>query len=33
MEWVNEIIQGDALSVLKQMPSALIDTIITSPPY
>ena len=33
MEWVNKIIQGDVLSVLKQMPSEFVDTIVTSPPY
>lgn len=33
MKWVNEIIQGDTLSVLKQMPSNFVDTIVTSPPY
>ena len=29
----NQIIQGDTLKVLKKMPSDLVDTIITSPPY
>jgi len=32
-EYLNRIIQGDALLVLKQMPSEFVDTIITSPPY
>ena len=30
---LNQIIQGDTLKVLKKMPSDLVDTIITSPPY
>jgi len=30
---VNQIIQGDTLEFLKKMPSDLVDTIITSPPY
>jgi len=33
MEWINKIHQGDALTVLKQMPDALVDMAITSPPY
>jgi len=33
VQWVNRIILGDTLSVLKQMPSDFVDTIITSPPY
>jgi len=32
-EWVNKIIQGDALTILKQMPDEFVDCIITSPPY
>jgi len=30
---LNQIIQGDALAVLKTFPSDFVDTIITSPPY
>jgi len=30
---VNQIIQGDTLEVLKQLPDECVDTIITSPPY
>jgi DNA modification methylase len=30
---VNEIYQGDALSVLKQFPSESVDCVVTSPPY
>lgn len=29
----NKIVCGDALEVLKQIPSDFVDTIITSPPY
>lgn len=31
--FINKIIFGDALKVLKQMPSESIDSVITSPPY
>jgi len=31
--YVNSIIQGDTLKVLKTLPSDCVDTIITSPPY
>jgi len=31
--FVNSIIQGDALAVLKTLPEESVDTIITSPPY
>jgi DNA modification methylase len=31
--WINKIHQGDALEILKQMPSDFVDCIITSPPY
>jgi len=30
---INKIIQGDTLTELKKLPSDLVDTIITSPPY
>lgn len=32
-QWVNSIIQGDATTVLRQLPSSSINCIITSPPY
>jgi site-specific DNA-methyltransferase (adenine-specific) len=32
-EWLNQIICGDALDVLKQIPDNFVDCIITSPPY
>lgn len=32
-DWINQIHQGDALTLLKEMPSDFVDTIITSPPY
>ena len=32
-DFINKIIQGDALEILKQMPDECVDTIITSPPY
>ncbi|MFQ6054744.1 MAG: DNA methyltransferase [Methanosarcinales archaeon] len=32
-EFINKIICGDTLSVLKQMPSESVDCIVTSPPY
>jgi site-specific DNA-methyltransferase (adenine-specific) len=32
-EWTNEIIHGDALLVLRQMPAGLVHSIVTSPPY
>lgn len=31
--WVNTIITGDALSVLREMPSRSVHCIVTSPPY
>lgn len=33
MEWINNIHQGDSLTILKQMPNELVNTIVTSPPY
>jgi len=33
MEWINQIIQGNTLDILKQMPDDFVDCIITSPPY
>ena len=32
-QWVNSIMRGDALSVLRELPSASIHCVITSPPY
>ena len=32
-QWVNSIMQGDALIVLRELPSASIHCVITSPPY
>src|SRR6266700_4234744 len=30
---INQIIQGDALSVLKSLPDGIVQTCVTSPPY
>lgn len=32
-EYLNKIIQGDCLEVMKQLPDSCIDLIVTSPPY
>lgn len=32
-EFKNKILQGDALEVLKTMPSESVDCVVTSPPY
>jgi DNA modification methylase len=32
-QWQDRVVQGDCLSVLRQMPSDLVDLVITSPPY
>ena len=32
-EYVNKIIQGDCLEVLRTLPSESVDCVITSPPY
>jgi len=32
-DWLNKIICGDALTVLREMPDNLADTCVTSPPY
>jgi len=32
-EYVNKILQGDSLEVLKTLPSESVDCVITSPPY
>jgi len=33
VDYVNKIIQGDVLDVLRQLPAGIIQTMITSPPY
>ena len=33
IEWKNQIVQGDCLAILQEMPSNFIDLIVTSPPY
>ena len=33
MEYLNKIIQGDCLEVLKSLPDNSVDLIVTSPPY
>lgn len=32
-QWVNSIIQGDALETLRRLPSASVNCVVTSPPY
>jgi len=32
-DFVNKIINGDCVSIMKQMPDACLDLIVTSPPY
>jgi DNA modification methylase len=32
-DWKDQIIQGDSLSILKQLPSDGVDLVITSHPY
>lgn len=32
-EYINKIIQGDSLSILRQLPDESVDCQITSPPY
>ena len=32
-DFVNEIICGDTVSVMRQIPDAAVDLVITSPPY
>lgn len=32
-EYINKIICGDSLEVMKSMPSESIDLVVTSPPY
>lgn len=33
LDWKDQIIQGDCLSVLQRMPSVSVDLCVTSPPY
>ena len=33
MEFINKIICGDCLEVMKQMPDESVDLVVTSPPY
>ncbi len=32
-EWIDQIIQGDALEVMSRMPKGLVQLVLTSPPY
>ena len=32
-EWANRVMHGNALELLKQMPSGFVDCVLTSPPY
>jgi len=32
-EWVNKIIQGDSLTILKTIPDESVNCVVTSPPY
>src|SRR3990167_2106276 len=32
-DFINQIIQGDCLEVMKQMPDKCVDLVVTSPPY
>ena len=32
-EYLNKILRGDALSILKQLPDESVSCVITSPPY
>jgi site-specific DNA-methyltransferase (adenine-specific) len=31
--WLNQIIEGDCLEVMKELPSESVDLVVTSPPY
>lgn len=33
MEYINKILQGDSLEVLKKLPDESVDCVVTSPPY
>lgn len=32
-DWKDQIIQGDCLAILREMPSSYVDLVVTSPPY
>ena len=32
-DFINKVIQGDCLEVMKQMPDKCVDLVITDPPY
>jgi len=32
-KWINQIICGDALEILKQMPDGFVDMVFTDPPF
>jgi len=32
-DYINKIIQGDALTILKQLPDEIVNCVVTSPPY
>lgn len=32
-DFINKIIQGDCLEVMKQMPDKCVDLVVTDPPY
>ena len=32
-EMINQVIQGDSLEIMKQMPDKCVDLVVTSPPY
>ena len=32
-DWINQIHQGDCLTLLAEMPDAFVDLVVTSPPY
>ena len=32
-EWENQIIQGDCLELMKQLPDKSVDLVLTDPPY
>ena len=33
MKWENEIVQGDALELLRELPDGCVDVVLTDPPY
>ena len=32
-KYINQVIQGDCLEIMKQMPDKCIDLVVTDPPY